>query len=973
MRRQWFTILLCSFLCFPTLAVPASQANKVNGLAQLGFTQLESFNSRLLRGSSPDGANVASGDYSLAPLVQDADTAYFMTDAGGPTLHSFDGLEESAGGNQLGSDGGLFVVLEGSVPLGQGLERVIVEVTAVNSEGQAEPWVDVSNAGAGFENWRLDVGTNSGGTAAIVPGVPFTRVESGFSVFSSAGAIKGEFALSADTSTATSLSGVAVLSNSGSDIAGVDISSIQMYWDIQTNPVDLALQTVDAADGAYLPGNPIEVFVYIENVDAAPSASAFLDLYASADENITVDDRLLDSLVVPPLEVGGFFAGAAPTSIPADLANGPYYIGGILDAHDPDLGNNINHDANPIRVSTDPDIGVRPGSLDFVEDATAGLMTKRSGRTTIARQETTQKILPQLMHSARSKGRVRVLVGFDSPFQPEGQLTASAKNRQRDEIHSRGGQLLISLAGLNYKENRRFRFIPYLALSVDIQALEHLANSPLVTSIEEDSRSVPILASSNNVIGSPLAWAEGYDGTGQTVAVLDTGVDKTHSWFTTGGSRVISEACYSSTTEDTVSLCPGGVASSTAPGSGMHCDLSIYDCDHGTHVAGIVAGHDGAGPDFGVARGADIIAIQVFSRVDDPDSCEDVPAPCVTAFDSDLISALEHVYDLATTRNSADTHQKSEDTHQQKSEDTHQQKSEDTHQKSEDTHQKSEDTHQNLEDTHQIAAVNISLGGGQFFDQSSCDAANGASKDAIDQLRSINIATVMASGNDGWKDSIVSPACISSGISVGNTSDSDAIAPSSNIYPQIHLLAPGTSISSSVPGGGVAIFSGTSMSAPHVAGVWAVLKQANPGATVDEILAHLQNTGTPVDDLREGGVEMGMPRINLDVALDRSGTVFAVLNSGPAVLSVTSILPESAAPWIRISPAGPFELAAGGLQLIQVTVDYAVAPASASQTRLLIHSNDPDESPWPDGIFINVTRLDIIHADGFEQHSIVPE
>ncbi len=530
MRRLRFTVLLCAFLCFPSLAVPAGVIERVTGHAQLGPVQLDTADFQLLRESRLDDVNVASGDYSLAPLVQDTDTAYLISDAGGPTLHSFDGLEEGAGGNLLGTDGGSFVVLEGSIPLGQGVERVIVEVTAVNSGGQAEPWVDASNAGAGFEGWRLDVGSNSGGATAIVPAVPFTQVDSGFSVFSSTGALLDTFTLSVDTSTATSLSGVAALNNGGSDIAGVDIASIQMYWDIQTEPVDLALQTVDAADGAYLPGSPIDVFVDIDNVDAVSSASAFLDLYASVDENITVDDRLLGSLLLPSLEVGGGFTGTAPTSLPADLANGPYFIGGILDAHDPDNSNNIKHDPNPVTVSTDPDIRVRPGSLDFVEGASTESTTKRARQTPITRQEMTQAVLPQLMNSARSHGRVRVLVGFDAPFQPEGPMTASARQSQRGEIQARGGQLLSSLKGFNYKENRRFRFIPYLALSVDTTAIQHLANSPWVTSIEEDSRSFPTLASSNNVIGSPLAWAEDYDGSGQTIAVLDTGVDRTHSW-----------------------------------------------------------------------------------------------------------------------------------------------------------------------------------------------------------------------------------------------------------------------------------------------------------------------------------------------------------------------------------------------------------------------------------------------------------
>src|SRR5262249_54450291 len=45
---------------------------------------------------------------------------------------------------------------------------------------------------------------------------------------------------------------------------------------------------------------------------------------------------------------------------------------------------------------------------------------------------------------------------------------------------------------------------------------------------------------------------------------------------------------------------------------------------------------------------------------------------------------------------------------------------------------------------------------------------------------------------------------------------------------------------------------GTSMAAPHVAGAWAVLKQAKPGATVPAVLSALQSAGVPITDPRNG-------------------------------------------------------------------------------------------------------------------------
>ena len=42
------------------------------------------------------------------------------------------------------------------------------------------------------------------------------------------------------------------------------------------------------------------------------------------------------------------------------------------------------------------------------------------------------------------------------------------------------------------------------------------------------------------------------------------------------------------------------------------------------------------------------------------------------------------------------------------------------------------------------------------------------------------------------------------------------------------------------------------MAAPHVAGAWAILKQADPSADVSKILKVLQSTGLPINDVRNG-------------------------------------------------------------------------------------------------------------------------
>jgi hypothetical protein len=121
------------------------------------------------------------------------------------------------------------------------------------------------------------------------------------------------------------------------------------------------------------------------------------------------------------------------------------------------------------------------------------------------------------------------------------------------------------------------------------------------------------------------------------------------------------------------------------------------------------------------------------------------------------------------------------------------------------------------------------------------------------------------------------PACISSAVSVGATDDLDVVASFSNHAAFLSLLAPGVGIASAVPfdlfGFSYGVSNGTSMAAPHVAGAWAALRQAAPGASVSTLLAALQSTGLSVS----GPGAVVVPRIDLAAALE----VLAPACSGP--------------------------------------------------------------------------------------------
>lgn len=437
---------------------------------------------------------------------------------------------------------------------------------------------------------------------------------------------------------------------------------------------------------------------------------------------------------------------------------------------------------------------------------------KPVGATPFAQPENVQN----LMQKAQDEGHVRVIVQLNVAFRPEGDLDQpQSAQSQQQVIDSAQESVLQKMAGTDTSLIAAFNTIPYLALSVDAAALATLVELPEIAGIQEDVPVPPDLASGVAAIGAERAWAAGYTGKGQVVAILDTGVDKNHSFFSTPKNKVVAEACYSTaaTGAGASSLCPGGANQSTASGSGRHCNTGIGGCGHGTHVAGIAAGNDGA-TNLGVAPDAKIIAVQIFSRFDDGTGASQCAAsglasPCALTYTSDQIKGLERVYAL---RHDFD-----------------------------------------------IASVNMSLGGGRYF--VACD--NDARKAIIDNLRSAGIATIVASGNAGYRDSMAAPACISSSISVGATMYGDSVAPFSNVAPFIDLLAPGLGIVSSVPGGGTAAYSGTSMAAPHVAGAWAVYQQMAPEASVAETLVAFQGMGVVVNDTRSNGLVTGMRRIDL--------------------------------------------------------------------------------------------------------------
>lgn len=159
---------------------------------------------------------------------------------------------------------------------------------------------------------------------------------------------------------------------------------------------------------------------------------------------------------------------------------------------------------------------------------------------------------------------------------------------------------------------KRYRQTPFVALETNALGLDSLRNDADVESIEEDLPLRLNLTQTPAITRADLAWASGYRGAGQTVAILDTGVDAAHPFF---GGKVVSEACFSAGGSGSSSLCPNGQTQQSGAGAAAPCSDNSLGCYHGTHVAGIAAGKSGVlSGGAGMAPDAKLIAVQVFTR-----------------------------------------------------------------------------------------------------------------------------------------------------------------------------------------------------------------------------------------------------------------------------------------------------------------------------------------------------------------------
>lgn len=390
--------------------------------------------------------------------------------------------------------------------------------------------------------------------------------------------------------------------------------------------------------------------------------------------------------------------------------------------------------------------------------------------------------------------------------------------------------VLSQLNGMAYNINRTFSTIPYLALTVSTETLEKLKSIPGVLNIEED-RLTPLeepaveerVESFDSNISIPQL--------NQSVELI--GADVAWDMGFTGAGWYVAILDTGLLTSHEMFQGKNIVEQCFARGDDD--SASIGDCPnnkeemsgpgaafprfngHGTHVSGIAAGNNHKNL-FGVAKDAGIIAVQVFSYIHQWSS--------VGSYDSDNLKGLEYVYLIRNNYN--------------------------------------------------IASANMSLGSTESY-SSPCHTPQ---SEVIDNLKTVKIATAVASGNESQCNAVSSPGCTPNAVTVNACTKIDQDTYYGNWHNTlVDLIAPGSTINSAGIDSNTSYTSltGTSMATPHVAGAWAIFKDYDSSLSVDEILSALKDTGTLIPSTR-CPERLPEPRMNIATGLMTFFTVAPPLN-----------------------------------------------------------------------------------------------
>jgi serine protease len=277
--------------------------------------------------------------------------------------------------------------------------------------------------------------------------------------------------------------------------------------------------------------------------------------------------------------------------------------------------------------------------------------------------------------------------------------------------------------------------------------------------------------------------------------------------------------------------------------------------------------------------------------------------------------------------------------------------------------------------------INLSLGGaGQC-------AQMPIYQDTIDQIGAAGAFLVVAAGNDNQDASRMAPASCSGVITVGATDPSAQRARYSNFGPHVDVMAPGgdvlVNLGGQIQGGGILApgqtdsnkelnwnyKNGTSMAAPHVAGLLALMKSRKPDLSFSQAQDILKQSSQPLSlaQCRGNRAELGVD--DCGNGLINAQAALQILLSAPPSDFSLSLSPDSpvSAPnekvgvGIQIQRSGGFA-GAVSLKLIgppEIGGGFDSAQVSANSATLTLHI--PNQAPKNHSLVVEGTSATLIH------------
>lgn len=409
--------------------------------------------------------------------------------------------------------------------------------------------------------------------------------------------------------------------------------------------------------------------------------------------------------------------------------------------------------------------------------------------------------------------------------------------------------------------------------------------------------------STDRDIDAPEAWDLTQGNPSSTVAVIDSGVDRNHPDLNDNVFKNPGEVAGNGVDDDA-----NGYVDDVYGWNFLQNNNDTFDVDgHGTHVSGIIAAETNNSQGVSGITKSKILPLRIFI------------SGGVDERTSDVLRAIQYTADNAQRFN--------------------------------------------------IKALNMSFGATRARTDENASDVCVAYEPVLKNLYTKGVSAVAAAGNGsgqlgpdtGIPYYTMAPAGCYGVISVGATIHNDTLAGFSNFGPGMTLSAPGASypaLISTCPGGSYCEKAGTSMAAPHVAGVISLMTTVNPALNHWHV-RHIFSQPSNLDPIEGASVSKfpGHGRLNAKKALDASYTAPSIAEPGTMTIrseditaSFTSYNPTQMQVSIQIKVRNE-----SNNQFVHPALVVFSLKAPDGQTRYLSAYTEADTTAKASAFFMNLS------------------